>query len=158
MKNRIISIILLAAICLLSLSSCDYLFGGVAESGDVTVVVEATDGTYQVYKTYLESVENKHEGAKGVIEHLNKRGENPLALEMVDSTYGAYVSAIGSIKENGADKMYVIVYTSVASDSYEGAPTLNYEGTTMYQAGVGLSGMTVEAGTVILFRLEKSPY
>lgn len=158
MKNRIISTILIAAICIFSFSSCDYLFGSVAEEGDVTVVVEATDGSFEVYKTYLESVENKDEGAKGVVEHLSEREENPLALEMVDSTYGAYVSAIGTIKENGADKMYVIVYTSVASDSYEGAPTLNYEGTTMYQAGVGLSGMTVEAGTVILFRLEKSPY
>ena len=77
---------------------------------------------------------------------------------MVDSTYGAYVSAIGGIAENGAEAMYVIVYTSVASDSYDGAPTVDYNGTTMYQAGVGLSGMSVEAGTVILFRVEKSPY
>lgn len=158
MKNRIISIILLAAVCLLSLCCCDYIFGDVADDGKVTVVVEATDGTYQVYKTYLESVENKHEGAKGVVEHLNKRGDNPLALEMVDSTYGAYVSAIGSIKENASEGMYVMVYTSVKADSYAGAPTVDYEGTTMYQAGLGLSSMTVEAGTVILFRLEKSPY
>ena len=77
---------------------------------------------------------------------------------MIDSTYGAYVSAIGSIKEDGASKTYVIVYTSVAADSYDGAPTVDYDGVTMYQAGVGLSGMTVEAGTIILFRLEVSPW
>ena len=79
-------------------------------------------------------------------------------VEMIDSTYGAYVSAIGSIKESTADKMYVIVYTSVASDSYEGAPTVQYDGMTLYQAGIGLSGMQVSEGGVILFRLEKSPY
>ena len=93
-----------------------------------------------------------------MVEHLNLREENPLYLEMIDSTYGAYVSAIGSIKESGVDKMYVIVYTSVATDSYEGAPTVDYEGTTLYQAGLGLSGMNVEAGGIILFRIEKSPY
>ncbi len=158
MKNRILSLILVLVISVLSLTCCDSLWGEVGEKGDITVVVEATDGSFTVYKTYLEEVENKDEGAKGIIEHLRDREENPLYLEMVDSTYGAYVGAIGSIKESSADKMYVIVYTSVASDSYEGAPTVIYDGMTLYQAGLGLSGMSVDAGTVILFRLEKSPY
>ena len=158
MKNRILTLLLLLAVVIASLSSCGIIFGDVADEGDVTVVVENTDGNYDVYKTYLEEVENKGEGAKGVIEHLNNRESNTLHLEMVDSTYGAYVSAIGSIKESFEDKMYVIVYTSVASDSYEGAPTVQYEGTTLYQAGLGLSGMTVKSDTIILFRLEKSPY
>ena len=158
MKIKLISALLISVICTLVFSSCSLIFGEVAEAGDVTVVVENADGTYDVYKTYLEAVENKAEGAKGVIEHLNKREENPLYLEMINSTYGAYVGAIGSIRESSADKMYVIVYTSVASDSYDGAPTVSYEGITLYQAGLGLSGMTVEEGTVILFRLEKSPY
>lgn len=158
MKNRLLALLLLMAVALATLSSCGIIFGDVAEQGDVTVVVENTDGSYDVYRTYLEDVENKSEGAKGVVEHLNKRENNPLTLEMVDSTYGAYLSGIGSIKENPGDKMYVIVYTSFYSDSYEGAPTVQYDGMTLYQAGVGLSGMTVEAGGVIMFRLEESPY
>ncbi len=155
MKNRFLALLLIAAITITALISCN--FGGVADKGDFTVVIENADGSYEIYKTYLESVENKKEGAKGVIEHLNK-GDDGLYLNMVDSTYGAYVSAIGSIKESAADKMYVIVYTSVAADSYEGAPTVQYDGMTLYQAGVGLSMMTVKEGGVILFRLEKSPY
>ena len=158
MKNKILSLVLVLVMAITAMTSCDFLWGDVAESGDVTVVVENVDGTYDVYKTYLEQVENKSEGAKGIVEHLNKRENNPLALEMVDSTYGAYVSAIGSIKEDAATKTYVIVYTSVAADSYDGAPTVEYEGVTMYQAGVGLSAMSVEAGTVIMFRLEVSPW
>lgn len=158
MKTRILSLVLVLVMAVYAMTSCGFIFGDVAESGDVTVVVENADGTYDVYKTYLEQVENKSEGAKGVVEHLNKRENNPLALEMIDSTYGAYVSAIGSIKEDGAAKTYVMVYTSVATDSYDGAPTVDYEGVTMYQAGVGLSGMAVEAGTVILFRLEVSAW
>ena len=158
MKTKFLALVTVLVLAFSAMTSCNFLFGSVAERGDVTVVVENADGTYDVYKTYLEDVENKDEGAKGVIEHLNKRENNPLALEMIDSTYGAYVSAIGSIKEDGASKTYVIVYTSVAADSYDGAPTVDYDGVTMYQAGVGLSGMTVEAGTIILFRLEVSPW
>ncbi len=157
MKKRILALLLALVIALCALTSCDILFGEVADEGNVTVVVENSDGTYDVFKTNLDAVENKNEGAKGVIEHLNK-GESNLYLEMVDSTYGAYVSAIGSIKESFADNKYVVVYTSVATDTYEGAPTVQYEGVTLYQAGVGLSGMTVEEGTIILFRLEVSPY
>jgi hypothetical protein len=158
MKKRILALIILLVMALTALTSCGIIFGSVADSGDVTVVVENSDGSYDIYKTYLESVENKTEGAKGVIEHLNKRENHKLSLTMIDSTYGAYVSAIGSIAESNADKLYVMVYTSVESDSYAGAPTVDYEGVTMYQAGVGLSGMSVEAGTIVLFRLEKSPY
>ena len=51
-----------------------------------------------------------------------------------------------------------MVYTSVASDGYDGGATVDYNGTIMHMAGVGLSGMSVEAGTIILFRLESSPY
>lgn len=158
MKNRILSLILLLVIGILTLTCCGSLWGDVGDKGDITVAVENSDGSFEVYKTYLEEVKNKEEGAKGIIEHLRDRKENPLYLEMIDSTYGAYVGAIGSIKENSVEKMYVIVYTSVAADSYEGAPTVDYEGMTLYQAGLGLSGMSVDAGTVILFRLEKSPY
>ena len=158
MKNRIFAVILTVTAMLFAITSCSYIFGDVAEQGDVTIVVENTDGSYEVYKTYLENVENKKEGAKWVVENLRDREDNPLNLEMVDGSYGAYVSGIGSIKEDLTSKMYIIVYTSLASDSYEGAPTVDYEGVTLYQAGVGLSGMAVEAGGIILFRLEKSPY
>lgn len=155
MKIRITALLLALVTAALLLTSCSLIFGDVADSGNFTVLVENTDGSYEVYKTDLDRLENKSEGAKGVVEYLNT-GDDRLYLEMVDSTYGAYVSAIGNIREG--DGYYVIVYTSVASDSYEGAPTVVYEGVTLYQAGVGLSGMTVEAGGVILFRLEKSPY
>ena len=158
MKNRILALLLTVIIAVMALGSCGLVFGDVAEGGDVIVAVENTDGSYEVFDVYLEDVENKNEGAKGIIEHLRDRENDSLYVNMVDSTYGAYVSEIGGIKEDFDTKMYVIVYTSVASDSYEGAPTVDYNGTTMYQAGVGLSGMSVEEGTVILFRLEKSPY
>ena len=157
MKKRLLSILLLTAICILSLSGCGFLFGEVAEEGDVSVVVEEADGSFSKFEVYLESVENKSEGAKGILEHLDGRNDR-LYVEMTDGGYGAYVTAIGNLREDSSRGLYVIVYTSVKADSYEGAPTIEYDGVALYQAGLGLSGMTVEAGTVILFRLEESPY
>lgn len=155
--KKITALLLALIIALLAFTSCEYIFGSVGESGTVTVVVENADGSLSVFEVALSAVENKDNGAEGVLEHLSNKNDG-LYLEMIDGGYGAYVTAIGNIKEIPSDGMYVIVYTSVKADSYEGAPTVDYRGTMMYQAGIGLSGMTVYDGTVILFRLEKSPY
>lgn len=157
MKNKILSLVLICAL-VIGLCSCNAFFGKVEDKGDVAIVIENADGSYDVFKADLENVENKEEGAKGVVEYLGSRKNDKLSYEMTDSTYGAYISKIGNISEDPSSGLYVIVYTSNVSDSYEGSPTVDYNGTTLYQAGVGLSGMSVEEGTIILFRLEKSPY
>ncbi len=153
--KRILSLITLVAILVTALVSCDIMGADnkVAAYGEATVVVELKDGSYETYKASLISVQNKKEGAKGVLEHLNQR-DDKLHLVMEDSTYGAFVTEIGSIKQDGLRGEYIIVYTSLASDSYEGAPSVNYNGTVLYQSGLGLSSMTVNDGTVILFRIE----
>ena len=154
MKKRIVALILTAIIVLMAFCSCGAFAGDVAEQGDVTVVVENADGSFDVYKTYLENVENKKEGAVGIIENLRDREKNSLSVEMSDSGYGPFVTAIGSLKADDSAHTYISFYTSLASDSYEGASTVNYDGITLYYSGFGLNGMTVNAGTVILFRIE----
>ena len=156
MKKIKILALIVAAVMLL-MTSCS-LFGGVDSEGDVTVVVENTDGGYDVFSVDLEKVENKSEGAKGVLQYLSERKSDKLYVEMTDGIYGAYVSAIGNIKESFTDNAYVIVYTSVDTDSYEGAPTVDYKGVTLYQSGFGISDMKVDSGSVILFRLEVYAY
>ena len=151
--KRIVSLIAVRAILVTALVSCDFFsgFGKVAEKGDVTVVVETSNGAYEVYKTYLENVENKSEGVKGVLDNLCVRSTNALRVVMDDT---AFVTEIGSIKQNVGTGSYVMIYTSFEKDSYAGAPTVEYEGVTLYQSGFGIKDMTVESGTVILFRLE----
>ena len=135
---------------LLSFASCKKI----AEVGDVTVVVENGEGKYEVYKTYLENVKNKTEGAFGVLENLQEREDDPLHLVCENGTYGAFITEIGSIKENASEGAYIMIYTSVASDSYPDAPTVTYGDALLYSAGVGANMLTVEAGTILLFRLE----
>ena len=153
-KTRILALII--ALTLLMLSSCS-LFGGVADEGGVTVAVENGE-SYEVYTISLENVENKSEGAWGVLEAMAAKEENPLHLVKESGMYGAFITEIGGIKQDASAGAYVMVYTSVATDSYEGAPTLEYNGQTLYQSGVGVSDMTVNADTIILFRLEAYEY
>ena len=148
MKRRILVLLLALVVCFTS--SCD-LLGGVSNQGSVTVVIENGDGSFDVTQANLGAVENKEEGAKGVLDYLSQ-GKDKLHVKMEDGAFGAYITEIGNLK-NSANG-YIMVYTSVSSDSYEGAPTINYEGMKLYQSGVGVSQMKVEDGGVILFRLE----
>ena len=145
---------ILAALCLFSCSP------KVDEEGDVLVVIEFEDGTAKEYELLLEKVENKDEGAAGILEYLKNREEDPLSLNMSDSTYGKYIHGIGGIEEDTAANKYVMVYTSVEKDfgTWEGVGELTYKGRTLKNAGVGVSEMTVESGMIILFRLEVSAW
>ena len=144
--------LLLVLITLFSFAACGDT--EVAEEGDVKVVIENRDGTYDVYEVLLEDVTNKGEGAYGIVKYLAEREENRVSAEIVDSTYGAYVNAIGSLTPVG--KEYVALYTSVEKDfsTSDTESEVRYDGKTLKMAGVGLSSMSVEEGTIILFRIE----
>ena len=156
--KRILALLFVAVMAFFSLTAC--LEPTVAETGDVTVVVETESGEYEVYKTYLENVENKETGAVGVLENLRDREKNPLSINMSDSSYGKYIHSIGSITEDTAAKKYIMVYTSLERDfgTWAGVSELTYDGVTLKSVGVGVSSMSVEAGTIILFRLEASAW
>ena len=147
--KKILSLIL-AVVMLFCLVSC--FTTTVAEQGDVTFVIENRDGSYDVYKMYLEDVENRDKGALGVIESLNSRENNPLPVKMS----GTMIKSIGSLIEDALNGEYIMVYTSLERDFGVGdfASTIEYEGQTLTMAGVGIESMSVEAGTVILFRIE----
>ena len=143
--------LILVLITLLSFAACGTT--EVAEEGGVKVVVENRDGTYEVYEVLLEEVTDKSEGAYSIIKHLSEREEKPVA-DIVESTYGAYVNAVGSLTPVGNE--YVAIYTSVEKDfsTYDTESEVKYDGKTLKVAGVGLSSMSVEKGTIILFRIE----
>ena len=101
--KKILSLILAVAMMLL-LVACG---GEVGEEGDVSLVVENRDGSYDVYKVYLEDVTNKEEGVYGVVEFIMQRKENPITADIVDSSYGAYVNSIDSLTPDASKNEYV---------------------------------------------------
>ena len=150
--KKILSLVLVIVIAV-GLVSCNGILG---EKGDVSLVVENRDGTYEVYKVYLEDVENKDEGVYGVIELLIKREKNPLSADIAESVYGAYINSIGFLTPDASKNEYISIYTSLEKDfsTWEPVGVIEYEGVTLKTAGVGLSSMSAEKGTVILFRIE----
>ena len=150
--KKILSLILAVAMMIL-LVACG---GQVGEEGDVSLVVENRDGSYDVYKVYLEDVTNKEEGVYGVVEFIMQRKENPITADIVDSSYGAYVNSIGSLTPDASKNEYVCLYTSLEKDfgTWDGVKSVVYEGVTLKEAGVGLTSMSIEKGTVVLFRIE----
>ena len=146
--KKILSLIL-AIVMIVGLASCGATVG---EEGDVTFVIENRDGTYDVYKMYLEDVEDKDRGALGVIDSLNKRENNPLPVDMS----GTWMNSIGSLTPDGTKNEYVALYTSLERDqgTWDGVGSVEYEGMTLVASNFGIDGMSVEKGTVILFRIE----
>ena len=148
-----ISFLLALAVLAFALVSCT---GSFEETGDISVVIENTDGEYTVYKVYLEDVKNKDEGVVGILENLKEREENSLAVDMSSSQYGAYINSIGGLIPDAAKNEFISVYTSLEADfgTWDGVGTVEYEGTTLKASGLGLSSMSVASGMIVLFRVE----
>ena len=144
-----ITALILAVIMIVGLVSCGATVG---EVGDVTFVIENRDGSYDVYKIYLEDVETKDKGALGVIESLNSRENNPLPVNMS----GTWMNSIGSLVPDSSKNEYIALYTSFEKDfgTDDFATTVEYEGQTLTMSGFGIDSMSVEKGTIILFRIE----
>ena len=151
--KKILSLIL-AVVMLFCLVSC--FTTTVAEQGDVTLVIENRDGSYTVYKAFLEDVSNKGEGVYGVLQYLMEREGDSLVVDVVDSTYGAYVNNIGGLDPDATKNEYVCIYTSLERDfdTSDYVSEIEYEGITLKTSGLGLTSMSAEQGTVILFRIE----
>jgi hypothetical protein len=138
--KRIIALILALTTLLLSFVSCEKKYD---EKGDVTVVIEDEKGEMEVYMTYLENVEHKHEGLLAVVKNLHARPRDPMHVKYTDETYSPRICEIGSLKEDHDAGKYIVFYTSVETDSYYGAATHNYGETLLH-----LLVITVESSTL----------
>ena len=158
---KILSIALVLVLTLVFSVGCESVLGSifgteVGESGDVTVLIEAQDGSITEYKVYLENIENKSEGAFGVLEYLAARENNPLTIDVSDSAYGKYINTIGGLNPDASANEYISVYTSVEKDfgTWDGVGVKTYGEITLKSAGVGVSTMSVVEGCILLFCIE----
>ena len=163
-KIRTLSLILALVMVLSGFVSCG-AEGTVAESGTAKVVIETaaeSDAKYLVYEVDLSKLEKRNDGALSLLEYIGEQEDSTLYVSLnFGGGYGAYVNSIASLYPDAAAGEYVGVYTSVESDFsvpteyMPVVPTLSYEGKTLAYSRVGISSMTIEDGTVVLFRLEK---
>ncbi len=150
--KRIFSVIMVALTAAVTLFACA---PQVADSGTVTVVVESKDGSQRVYVLELGDLENKKEGAVGVFEAL-RDSEDQLEYDLSSGPYGKYINSVGSLTPDTLKGEYIAVYTSCERDFdvSEWVKTIDFKGTELSTAGVGISQLTIEHGTVLLFRIE----
>jgi len=160
MKNvkSIISTVALALVLALALTAC--ASGNVVNEGTATLVIEGRDGTYTAYDVDLSKLEKRDEGAISLLEYLASLEGSTLYYNVQwGGGYGAYITSIGSLSPDPSCE-YISLYTSESADfavPTEYMPTVStveYSGKTLTYAGVGLSSMHINDGTVILFRVE----
>ena len=157
--NRIISVLALVVILALSFTAC--ASGNVSKSGTATLAVENRDGTYTAFDVDLSKLERRDEGAISLLEYVASLEGSSLYYNVQwGGGYGAYITAIGSLTPVASNNEYISLYTSeeadfsVPTEYMPTVPTVEYNGGTLSYAGVGLSSMHINDGTVILFRLE----
>ncbi|MDE7216274.1 MAG: hypothetical protein K2O08_05655, partial [Clostridia bacterium] len=142
----VISLLLIISLMSLTLVACG---GDVDDSGVMTLVVKNGDDIKE-YTVDLSEIQNV-DGGKGVmviLEYLKNNDDLTYAYE--ESAYGAYLTQVNSLKqENGA---YIYLYTDVESDIdlTEYPTTIDYNGKTLTNSGVGVSQMNVKDGCTIL--------
>ena len=144
--SRILALALALAVALLSLVSCGT--GETDAAGTVTVVIYDTEAM-----EYTVSLDSLSEG-KGIIPVLDYlKAEEGVDYTATDSGFGAYLTELGTLKENAAEGKYLYVYTSVESDfdltAY--ALTVEFGGKTLTSSGVGISEMSLTDGAIIYF-------
>lgn len=156
--NKILALLLVVVITVLSLASCSG--GNVAKSGTATIAIERAENDYAVYEVDLSKLERRDEGAISLLEYIASLEGSTLYYNVQwGGGYGAYITAIDTLNPDPSNQ-YIALYTSEEADfavPSEWSPTVataKYGETTLTYAGVGLSSMHINDGTVILFRLE----
>ncbi len=157
--SRFLTLAVVLALVLSFLISC--AGGDVSAQGTAKIVVENGENDYTVYEVDLSKLEKRDEGALSLLEYIASEEGSTLYYNVQwGGGYGAYITAIGSLKPDPSNQ-YIALYTTEDVDfavPTEWTPTVataKYGDTVLTFAGVGLSSMHIKDGTVILFRLEE---
>ena len=163
-KTKVLSMLIALLMILSVLVSCG-AGENVAKSGTARIVIEtqnAGEEKYVVYEVDLSLLENRTGGALSLLEYVSgKEGSTLYYSATWGGGYGAYINSISPLYPDSLSNEYISVYTTEECDfavPTEYSPTVAtvaYEGLTLTYAGVGISSMTVNDATVILFRIEK---
>lgn len=141
----LIALILLISLIAMTFVACG---GDVDESGFMTLVVKNGDDI-KAYKVDLSKISDEsNTGVMAVLEYL--KNNNNLTYTSQESAYGAYLTQVNSLKEENGN--YIYLYTDVEKDFdvSEYATTVDYDGKTLTNSGVGVSQMSVKEGCTIL--------
>ncbi|MDE6275929.1 MAG: hypothetical protein K2M75_05255 [Clostridia bacterium] len=117
--------------------------------GQMTLVVLNGDNAKE-YAVDLAQIPsgNASKGLIAVLDYLKGKGQ--LSYASNDSGYGAYLTQVNELKEQGG--YYLYVYTDVQDDFdvSQYAQQITYKNKSYTNSGVGVSQMSVKAGCTII--------
>ncbi len=89
-----------------------------------------------------------------LLNEMNNREENKIALNGSWEEYGLFVTEVGSLKAEGSNQ-YICVLTSDAAykDATEWAVKKDYNGTEVVSSTLGVSSLPLKDGCVYMFAL-----
>ena len=100
-KTKILSLLLILAICLSALISC----GGADGEGEAYIVIERTENgapVFDLYRVELSALEDRTNGAVGLIEYLAASSPFKYTLN-TSGSYVAFIEAIGGLNPNALE-------------------------------------------------------
>ena len=135
--------------CVIALK-LDVLEGSGDESdkeGTMTLVIGETAYTVDLSEVEITA------GADSILDYLKENED--VTIEYSESQYGRYYTKMGSLVPNVDNNEYISVYTTVEKDfsTWDPVGTYVYNQTTLTEAGVGASSLTIEKDCVIAFEI-----
>ncbi|MBR1891285.1 MAG: hypothetical protein IJ811_02170 [Clostridia bacterium] len=144
--KKLFALVMVLMVALLAVS-CKF---GTQSKGTVTIYIGDETTQYTVRVKDLENANN----VKDVLDYL-KENEN-LTFECVDSGYGAVVTKIGNLAPDADAHEYIAIYTTNEKDfsvpPYDTSVTVGEK--TFVYSGNGISQMSIDDGTAVLFVIE----
>lgn len=125
--------------------------------GEVTIVIAPLEGEATEYTIDLSDIAEGG-GVVAILDYL--QANKGLKYTSEDRGYGAYLTKVGVLEEKPEAGEFIYLYTSVAKDFdvSEYASTVEYQGKTLTNSGVGVSSMSVEDGAIIYITIIKFNY
>ena len=125
--------------------------------GEVTIVIAPLEGEATEYTVDLSDIAEDG-GVVAILDYL--QANKGLKYTSEDRGYGAYLTKVGVLEEKPEEGEFIYLYTSVAKDFdvSEYASTVEYQGKTLTDSGVGVSSMSVEDGAIIYITIIKYSY
>ncbi len=146
--KRISTIIIAIAMCLVLVvaagCNADVTVGS---EGTASLIITTDTDELTTYTVMLEDLEDNT--VVSLLDYLVDTEE--LHLVYTDSTWGAYITEIGTLAEDYTTGTYIYLYTSVDSemDTSAYATSLEVAGVTVYSSGLGVTSMSLTDGCVI---------
>ena len=125
------------------------------KNNQMAVIIKNGDNDYTSYVVTLGNGGTNAETCEGVIQYLHD--ETGLFLDWQEGSFGKFLNGIGGAKPQSSSEWVTVLTNDSEFQDNESAYKITYkvDDVTLVSAKVGVSDLTVKAGTIIYFEVVK---